>query len=94
MKNRVRPWVRMFAAEADAAEAASAGQGTIPSQHAPQELADAEGREGGVDRPAESAPCSRISHQGETSARPREPLATIFRDGVTRSTGKSLRCCL
>lgn len=30
MKNRVRPWVRMFAAEADAAEAASAGQGTDP----------------------------------------------------------------
>lgn len=56
MKNRVRPWVRMFAAEADAGEGANAGQGSAPSQQAPQEPAGAEDQEGSVDKPAESAP--------------------------------------
>lgn len=56
MKNRVRPWVRMFAAEADTGEVASTGQGSAPSQHAPQEPANAEDHEGSVEKPADSAP--------------------------------------
>lgn len=56
MKNRVRPWVRMFAAEADAGEVAATGQGSAPSQNTPQEPADAGDQDGDVEKPEETAP--------------------------------------
>ncbi|WP_168156351.1 hypothetical protein [Corynebacterium sp. HMSC30G07] len=32
MKNRVRPWVRMFAAQADAGDPTGTGHGSAPGQ--------------------------------------------------------------
>ena len=56
MKNRVRPWVRMFAAEANAGEVVATGQGSAPSQNSPQETADTGDQDGGVEKEEESAP--------------------------------------
>ena len=46
MKNRLRPWVRMFAAEANAGEVAATGQTSAPSQQTPQEPAKAADQDG------------------------------------------------
>ena len=56
MKNRVRPWVRMFAAEANAGEVVATGQGSAPSQNTPQEPADAGDQDGDVEKQDETAP--------------------------------------
>ena len=56
MKNRVRPWVRMFTAEANAGEVAATGQISAPSQHTPQEPAKAADQDDGVEKPTETAP--------------------------------------
>ena len=56
MKNRVRPWVRMFAAEADADEVVATGQGSAPAQSTPQEPTGTAGQDGGVEKEGESAP--------------------------------------
>lgn len=56
MKDRVRPWVRMFAAEANAGEVVATGQGSAPSQNSPQETADTGDQDGGVEKEEESAP--------------------------------------
>lgn len=56
MKNRVRPWVRMFAAEANAGEVVATGQGSAPSQNTPQEPADAGDQDGDVEKEEEPAP--------------------------------------
>ena len=53
MKDRVRPWVRMFAAEANAGEVVATGQGSAPSQHTPQEPAGAGDRDGDVEKQEE-----------------------------------------
>ena len=52
--DRIRPWVRMFAAQADSGEPTSTGQqGSAPSQPAPQEPTGAK-EEAGVDKPTEA----------------------------------------
>lgn len=52
--DRIRPWVRMFAAQADGGEPTGTGQGSTPSQPAPQEPTAAGEPEGGVDKPTEA----------------------------------------
>jgi len=56
MKNRVRPWVRMFAAEANAGEVAATGQTSAPSQQTPQESVESADQDGGAEKPTETAP--------------------------------------
>ena len=56
MNNRVRPWVRMFAAQADGGEPTGTGQGSAPAQQTTQESTASTEREGGVETPKESAP--------------------------------------
>lgn len=53
MKNRIRPWIRMFAAQADGGEPTGTGQGSAPSQHTPQEPAGAGDRDGDVEKQEE-----------------------------------------
>lgn len=56
MKDRVRPWVRMFAAEANAGEVVATGQGSAPSQNTPQEPAGAGDQDGDVEKQEEPSP--------------------------------------
>ena len=56
MKNRIRPWIRMFAAQADGGEPTNTGQGSAPSQNTPQEPADTGDQDGDVEKPEESTP--------------------------------------
>ena len=56
MKNRIRPRARMFAAQADGGEPTNTGNGSAPSQPAPQESTDATEKEAGIETPKESAP--------------------------------------
>lgn len=54
MNNRVRPWVRMFAAQADGGEPTNTGNGSAPAQPTPQESTGATEQEASVETPAES----------------------------------------
>lgn len=54
MNNRVRPWVRMFAAQADGGEPTNTGNGSAPAQPMPQESTGATEQEASVETPAES----------------------------------------
>lgn len=91
MKNRVRPWVRMFAAEADAGELASPGQGSAPSQHDPQEPAGAEDRESGVEKQAESAPDGEEENNPDARGSKRAVLKDLASERDKRQAAEAAR---